>query len=202
MQQWYNCPGCNQWIQYGQPHCQQCGYRFQWQVQEDTGFLSKHWWINSPTPKIVILFAVILFFSIYAIVALNNAHQKDLIYQQSLIKKQAQLDTVITQIKPQIEQSAGKYVEIDSIDKEAGYIRIYINLKYTDELYSNLEDGYKMAEMWTRAVAESVIILFNKNDIEMGVNVWAKMPVGDGKSILFGVTRFNNGSYVWERYKK
>ena len=31
MQQWYTCPQCGQYIQYGQPQCLNCGHMIYWQ---------------------------------------------------------------------------------------------------------------------------------------------------------------------------
>lgn len=69
MQQWYSCPQCRQYVQHGQPNCQYCGCRFNWPAApkaENMGPFSKHWWIHSPVPKIVI--GVLFFWVMVAIV--------------------------------------------------------------------------------------------------------------------------------------
>ena|GEM_PF-969257 len=34
MQQWYVCPKCGRYVQYGQPQCYYCGYQMYWQAPE------------------------------------------------------------------------------------------------------------------------------------------------------------------------
>ena len=34
MQQWYICPKCGRYVQYGQPQCYYCGYQMYWQAPE------------------------------------------------------------------------------------------------------------------------------------------------------------------------
>lgn len=38
MQQWYNCPRCQQQVQYGQPQCYACGYQIYWQQPTQQSF--------------------------------------------------------------------------------------------------------------------------------------------------------------------
>jgi len=40
MQQWYICPRCNRYVQFGQPHCYYCGYQMYWQAPKSS-FMGK-----------------------------------------------------------------------------------------------------------------------------------------------------------------
>lgn len=113
------------------------------------------------------------------------------------------INAAISEIVSHVSKTASKYIEVDSVDREADYLKVRINLKYDPELYTNLEDGYKMAQTWTDAVAKSSVDILKKYDVDMDLNVWAKMAVGNNEWILFGKTAYtsNNNSYQWSRYK-
>ena len=36
MQQWYICPKCGRYVQYGQPQCYYCGYQMYWQAPKSS----------------------------------------------------------------------------------------------------------------------------------------------------------------------